>query len=252
MLFNIALYIFAICPIIVLILLGSGRFTTPYGRLVSTSWGALMIPAKLGWIIMESPASIIFIVFLYIYHQTIGNGVLTLFFVWQFHYFYRSFIYPFQIKSKNAMPVSVMCASLAFQLINPMFQAYWIFVVSPDSYGAGYLISPHFIIGLILFLSGTYINRQSDSILRNLRKDGETGYKIPYGFLFKYVSCPNYLGEMIIWLGWGVMLNSLAGYAFFMWTIANLLPRALSSHKWYIQKFEDYPKDRKALVPFIL
>ncbi|MGL5956334.1 MAG: 3-oxo-5-alpha-steroid 4-dehydrogenase, partial [Brevinema sp.] len=41
-------------------------------------------------------------------------------------------------------------------------------------------------------------------------------------------------------------------FAFFLWTVANLLPRALTSHRWYLDHFPDYPKDRKALIPFLL
>ena len=28
------------------------------------------------------------------------------------------------------------------------------------------------------------------------------GYYMPTGFLFQLVSCPNYLGEFIQWIGW--------------------------------------------------
>jgi 3-oxo-5-alpha-steroid 4-dehydrogenase 1 len=36
-----------------------------------------------------------------------------------------------------------------------------------------------------------------------------------------------------------------------VWTFANLAPRAWSHHKWYHEKFSDYPLDRKALIPGI-
>jgi 3-oxo-5-alpha-steroid 4-dehydrogenase 1 len=32
----------------------------------------------------------------------------------------------------------------------------------------------------------------------------------------------------------------------------NLLPRALSHHKWYNEEFDGYPPERKAVVPFVL
>lgn len=41
------------------------------------------------------------------------------------------------------------------------------------------LLSPHFIVGFCMYATGMAINWQSDDILRNLRKPGETGYKIP-------------------------------------------------------------------------
>jgi hypothetical protein len=31
-----------------------------------------------------------------------------------------------------------------------------------------------------------------------------------------------------------------------------LLPRAISHHKWYKEEFEDYPKERKIIIPKIL
>lgn len=29
-------------------------------------------------------------------------------------------------------------------------------------------------------------------------------------------------------------------------------PRALAHHQWYLQKLDGYPRDRKALIPFLL
>ena len=96
------------------------------------------------------------------------------------------------------------------------------------------------------------INISSDNILFKLRKDGKGEYSIPNGKLFNYISCPNYLGEILEWFGWAIMVLSFAGFSFFVWTLANLIPRALSTHNWYNQNFQDYPKDRKALLPYLL
>jgi 3-oxo-5-alpha-steroid 4-dehydrogenase 1 len=30
-----------------------------------------------------------------------------------------------------------------------------------------------------------------------------------------------------------------------------VVPRAISHHKWYKQKFQEYPKERKAILPFL-
>jgi len=102
------------------------------------------------------------------------------------------------------------------------------------------------------FFTGLIINISSDNILFKLRKNGKGEYSIPNGKLFNYISCPNYLGEILEWLGWAIMVLSFAGFSFFVWTLANLIPRALSTHKWYNQNFQDYPKDRKALLPYLL
>jgi 3-oxo-5-alpha-steroid 4-dehydrogenase 1 len=31
--------------------------------------------------------------------------------------------------------------------------------------------------------------------------------------------------------------------------MANLIPRAISTHRWYHEKFPDYPADRRVLIP---
>jgi protein-S-isoprenylcysteine O-methyltransferase Ste14 len=66
------------------------------------------------------------------------------------------------------------------------------------------------------------------------------------------VSCPNYLGEIVEWGGWALACWNPGATAFFIWTVANLAPRAIKTHRWYRQEFADYPRDRKALIPFIL
>ena len=111
---------------------------------------------------------------------------------------------------------------------------------------------PRFLAGLAIFLAGMTLNIRSDNILLKLRNSENPGYAIPRGGAYRYVSCPNYLGEVIEWAGWALATWSLAGFAFFLYTAANLAPRALSHHQWYKARFPDYPPNRKALVPGIL
>jgi steroid 5-alpha reductase family enzyme len=108
------------------------------------------------------------------------------------------------------------------------------------------------LIGVFLFALGFAVNHHSDRLLRNLRKPGESGYSIPRGGLFPWVSCPNYLGEIIEWTGWAVATWSPAGLSFAVWTAANLIPRAFRHHRWYRTEFSDYPEKRKAVIPFLL
>ena len=44
-------------------------------------------------------------------------------------------------------------------------------------------------------------------------------------------------------------IDNAAGLAFAAWTMANLVPRARAHHRWYRERFPDYPARRKALVP---
>ena len=70
--------------------------------------------------------------------------------------------------------------------------------------------------------------------------------------MHKYISAPNYFGEIIEWIGWAVLTWSISGLVFALWTIANLFPRALAHHRWCRKKFADYPKNRKAIIPGII
>ena len=69
--------------------------------------------------------------------------------------------------------------------------------------------------------------------------------------VFKWISCPNYFGEILEWIGWALATWSLAGLSFAVWAIANLVPRARANHKWYLENFAEYPRSRKALIPKI-
>ena len=53
---------------------------------------------------------------------------------------------------------------------------------------------------------------------------------------------PNYLGEIVEWTGWALATWSLAGLAFAVYTAANLAPRAVANHDWYLSTFDDYPR----------
>ena len=109
------------------------------------------------------------------------------------------------------------------------------------------------LLGGCIFVCGMFINIQSDNILKGLRKEGETGYKIPFGGMFRFVSSPNYLGEIIEWLGFALMVQTSAGVWFALFSVIFLGWRGLKTHQWYCDKFKsEYPEDRKAILPLIL
>jgi 3-oxo-5-alpha-steroid 4-dehydrogenase 1 len=224
--------------------------SAPYGRHSRRGWG-LTINARLSWLIMESP-SFFTMILMFIIGGRKTNLIAILFLsIWTAHYFHRTFIYPFLMRGGNKkFPLLLMIFAIFFNTANGFINGYYLFIYSP-AYGTDWLTDPRFIAGFVFFLSGMFINLQSDHILRRLRKSGEENYKIPGVGLFKYISCPNYLGEIMEWIGWAIATWSIPGLAFAVFTIANLAPRALSNHKWYIDSFSDYPEDRKALIPFI-
>ncbi|MFX0031338.1 MAG: methyltransferase [Candidatus Hodarchaeota archaeon] len=245
--FNYIMLIFSIVGIAMFILL---LFVpAPYGQHINEKWGPT-INNKLGWFIMEIPTIIIYLFFYLIGGRKTDIMSIVFLCIWMLHYGQRTFIFPFLIRAKQPMPLTIISFGLMFNGINTYLQARWIYTFSLP-YPSNWIISPFFIVGAIIFFSGFFINLHSDRIIRNLRKPGEIDYKIPYGGMFNYVSCPSYFGEITEWAGWAVMTWSLPGLVFVLWTFFNLGPRARSHHKWYLNTFPDYPKNRKALIPYI-
>jgi 3-oxo-5-alpha-steroid 4-dehydrogenase 1 len=74
---------------------------------------------------------------------------------------------------------------------------------------------------------------------------------VPRDGAFEWVSCPNYLGEVVEWTRWALATCSLAGLAFAIDTPTSLVPRAVSHHAWHRREFRDYPPGRWAVVPFV-
>jgi 3-oxo-5-alpha-steroid 4-dehydrogenase 1 len=243
------LYVFVPVALLTFVLLFF--ITAPYGRHVKNGWGPRLSETA-GWIIMEAPASLLFVLY-FVFSEKPVSAVLLLFFIlWQFHYFHRAFIFPFRLRASKRMPLSVIFMGVFFNLVNTCVQGTWLFFLSPETmYGNTWLADPRFILGFLFFVMGYFINKKSDALLRKLRRPGETGYRVPFGFLYRYVSCPNYFGELIEWLGWTLMTWSFAGLFFLIWTAANLVPRARSNHRWYRAHFPDYPPERKAMVPWL-
>lgn len=224
--------------------------TAPYGRHDRAGWGPTM-PNRWGWVLMELPAVALFIPLFFLGENS--DRLVPLFFLvlWQAHYFHRTIIFPFRLKtSGKRVALVIVLMGMIFNSLNAYVNARQLSQFG--SYPSSWFFEPRFLLGTGLFVLGYVINRHADRTLLRLRAPGETGYKIPHGGLYRFVSCPNYLGEIIEWTGFAVATWSLPGLAFALYTTANVGPRALSNHKWYRSKFSDYPKERRALIPFIL
>jgi 3-oxo-5-alpha-steroid 4-dehydrogenase 1 len=224
--------------------------TAPYGRHEREGWGP-RIPSRLGWVLMESPAVLAYVAFYLQGERRFDLVPLVLLAMWQSHYVFRAFVFPLRMRvTGKRMPVLVPLLAIIFNLANAWANALWISHFG--HYEVSWLWDPRFVIGAALFFGGMYINRRSDRILLDLRAPGETGYKIPRGGLYRWVSSPNYFGELLEWLGWAVATWSLAGLSFFVYTAANLGPRAASNHRWYRERFgAEYPAERRALIPYV-
>jgi len=222
----------------------------PYGRHIRKGWGK-NISARAGWVIMESPCVVIMVIYAFLVRDALETIHIIFLSLWLLHYIHRSFIYPFVIDMTNPkMPISIAISAFSFNIVNVNLQAFGIYYLT--EYSSDWINNNIFYLGLIVFFIGMYINIKSDYLVIALRKSKGPGYHLPTKFMHKYISSPNYFGEIIEWLGWAVLTWSIAGAVFALWTIANLLPRAFAHHQWYKEKFPDYPKNKKAIIPGII
>lgn len=226
------------------------KVVAPYGRHTTNKWGP-QIDNHLGWLLMELPALLIMLFFFIKNFREENLAIELMIGLYCFHYFNRSFIFPFRLHTRGKkMPVIIMLSGIFFNLCNTLLMGYY-FSNFAD-YNVSWLTDSRFVIGVLLFFAGLWINWKADNILIHLRKPGETGYKIPEGWLFNLVSCPNLLGELFEWAGFAILCWNMPALAFFIWTAANLVPRAMAHHRWYKNNFENYPKERKAILPYLV
>ncbi len=230
---------------------GTLLVTAPYGRHLRGGWGPTL-PSRVGWMLMESPAVVGFLAVYALGPNRAAPAPLVLLGMWQVHYVNRTVVYPLRLPAGGkSMPLSIAAMAFGFNVFNAYLNARWISQVG--AYAAHWLTGPRFIFGAALMGAGFATNLWADGVLRRLRgPSAGGGYKVPRGGLYERVSCPNYLGEIAEWTGWAIAAWSPAGLLFALYTAANLVPRALANHAWYRRTFPDYPRGRKALVPFVL
>lgn len=145
-------------------------------------------------------------------------------------------------------------------------------------------------IGVTLCLLGQYEQHCHHCLLASLRgtnakNNGIKEYCIPTGRWFQFVSCPHYLAEICIYIGFAILLNPLySGSSFhtadasteslsnreqafrhvlllrqyrhlilLIWVTCNLTFSALRNHVWYKDHFPPYRAlQRKAIIPFFV
>ncbi|GAW13122.1 hypothetical protein ANO14919_025000 [Xylariales sp. No.14919] len=157
--------------------------------------------------------------------------------------------------SANTMPA-------AFIVRNSFF--YWVFAgllgaleiyapFSPAAQAGEFLSSPLHAVGLALYVFGELCNANVHWYLSSLRKPGETARKIPTGLGFGLVTCPNYMFEIIAWIGVILVTRSpslvvfitIGSYFMYIW--------GWGKEKAYRKQFGDkYKKKRSVILPGLL
>jgi len=265
---------------------------TPYGRFyIKDIWGP-ELDEKNAWFIMESTGLFMFLIFYFLFGTNKFQYVPLIFLgLWTFHYINRAIIYPFAIMKQKYKKFPLILVIFGFFYLTMFSYLNAKNVSSNPKYIIDWIKSHAFIIGVILFFIGFIINVWSDCKLQQCKKNKDDKdnnendiekqsvnfysdskfnfsemfnnnmyfeknenkkYFLPTGGLYNYISSPNYLGEIIEWFGWAVATWSLPGLLFALGAVGCIGVRAIHTHKWYEKNFENMPKQRKALIPFIL
>jgi len=241
------LSIFVAAPVVFILLF---FFTAPYGRHTREGWGPTF-SSRVGWLLMESPAVFVIVIVVFSSGRAVSALVLFFLFLWETHYLYRTYLFPFMLRENGrGMPAVLAFMAFVFNSLNGYANGSFL-AGAPDIGGTGPVPAIRIGAGVALFVVGFLTHVLADRDLRQLRKPGEYGYKVPQGGLFDLIASPNYFGEIVEWTGWALATWSLPGLAFALFTMANLVPRARAHLKWYRETFLDYPSERKRVIPFV-
>lgn len=105
---------------------------------------------------------------------------------------------------------------------------------------------------IALFAIFQVMNLLCHNELKNLRKPGTTERGIPKGYGFGMVSCANYFWETMVWLSYSALTGTATSYLFLAFSFYQMSEWALKKHRRYRKEFKDYPKNRTAIIPFLL
>ncbi|CAL1711376.1 unnamed protein product [Somion occarium] len=275
-----------VCPINFLI-------DAPFGRFTPKEHSIFLLDGVKSWIAMELVAPLTFsYAFLHSPLSVAHPGappplslthpptlLSTLFLI---HYLNRAIINPLRTPSRSKSHIVVPLAAVGFNLVNGWLMGTYLSSSFASTYLQDAFQRPTFWLGIGLWALGLGGNILHDEVLLNIRRkakakgkakatDDDNGknkqehYAIPDGYLYKYLSYPNYFCEWMEWLGFALAaapLPSFVSFSSFLETVMPpyifllsevflMIPRAYKGHKWYHSRFPDYPKERKAVVPFL-
>ncbi|KAJ7151424.1 3-oxo-5-alpha-steroid 4-dehydrogenase-domain-containing protein [Mycena crocata] len=271
----------------------------PFGRFTPAERSIFLVDGIKSWIVMElvSPAFFLYALFSAPLPGgpalSLGSPQSLLIGAYLIHYLNRAVLSPLRTPSRSKSHIIVPMSAVAFNTVNGSLLG--AFFSSPAAPSPSAYTLPTFWIGLALWAFGLVGNIVHDEILLNIRrnakskgkaKDAAPGehYAIPDGFLYRFISYPNYFCEWVEWFGfalaadprlahaiisgnvapptWATLFHGPPGaflpllsppWIFLVSEILLMFPRAYRGHRWYQNKFGDrYPKERKIVVPFLL
>lgn len=267
----------------------------PFGRFAPSAASIFLLDGIHSWILMEIAAPI---AFLHALANTplasdpadvapLTPAALACAALFLAHYANRALLSPLRTPSRSNAHVSVTLAGILFNIVNGTLLGTYLRSPTASVFLDGALARPAFWVGTVLWAAGFVGNVLHDEVLLNIRRNAKAKgkakakspspsdsprkkpqrehYGIPHGYLYAYVSYPNYLCEWVEWFGFalaaaplpamtsfGTLLASVhPPWIFFVSEICLMIGRAYNGHRWYLRNFPDYPKDRKVVIPYL-
>jgi len=231
--------------------------STAYGRFADDAILITLSP-RLGWALLELPVPLTFSYFFFVKggsqsHKPVPRLMALIFMT---HYLYRAVAFPYLMKPHpESKGVSILIPILGpfFTVTHGYLSAKWFAEHGKHLASTQWLRDPRFLLGITLYIPGLTMVIYHDQIMRNIRSEPGPRYRIPYGGLFENVTAANYLAELWAFLGFFLVSSGPNGLYILAVSAGNLIPRAFATHQWYLDKFGDeYPSDRKVIIPFIV
>jgi len=177
-------------------------------------------------------------------------------FCWGAHYTKRILetIYVHRF-SHGTMPLKNLFVNCGYYWGFAAFISYFINhpLYTPPTFGTAQIA-----VGFIGFLLAELGNYSIHAALRDLRPIGTKERKIPmptgnpFTNMFNLVSCANYTYEALAWFSFSVMTQCVPALIFNAAGLYQMSMWAIGKHKAYKREFPNYPKSRRAIVPFVL
>lgn len=223
-------------------------FSMPYGKNYTRgkAWLKIEVNDRLAYLLANIPGPIIYIMLKVLWPRGQLFEISSILYI--SYYIHRAIIYPFfRHKQSKPWPLESL---LYFAITN--------FLEGSIAARIQVFETKNFPIILQLpcalaFIALAIVTGYYDYYICSLRTHNDSGYRIPTGTLFKYVSGPNYLTELLMWCVYMLFVSfNMQGCAFGMWLLVNITGRAEATHAWYQSFFKSkYPQDRTAYIPFV-
>ena len=151
--------------------------------------------------------------------------------------------------SHGTMPVSSCVRNcLHYWVLGGLFMGYFVFYPGNTSG----VTDPTTVKSLVAVWALAELgNLYTHLYLRSLRPANSTVRKVPRGFGFSLVSCPNYFFEVLGWVAFSVLVGHWSAWLFTVVGAAQMMQWADKKHREYKRDFADYPKGRKRMIPFV-